>query len=309
MKIDRLLSMTIMLINRPMVTARELSERFEISIRTVYRDIESISAAGIPVVSWQGKKGGFCLMDNYKVDRQLLTLNDMTSILMALKGISTTFDNGNISETIEKIESLVPDDKKAHINRYFEHIIIDLSPWDSNGKHKDLLYLIQKAINLQKLIFFSYRNLKGENISREVEPMTLILKSNYWYLYGFCRNRNDFRIFRLSRIANCQLLNLNFTPKDHPFIENDFFSNDNRKPVDLVLKFSPSAKSKVYEFYSECSISEDQNGFLTVKVSYPEDEWVYSNILSYGEECEVLEPFHIRQLIIDRLKKAARNYL
>lgn len=113
MKIERLLSIILMLINRPQLTARELSEKFEVSIRTIYRDIETIIAAGIPVVSWQGKKGGFCLMENYRVDRQLLTLSDITSILTALKGINTTLEDDNIADTIEKIESLVPHDKKA----------------------------------------------------------------------------------------------------------------------------------------------------------------------------------------------------
>lgn len=308
MKIDRLLSMTIMLINRPMITARELSDKFEVSIRTIYRDIETITAAGIPVVSWQGKKGGFCLMDNYRVDRQILTLNDMTSILMALKGISTTYDNGSITDTIEKIESLVPDDKKEHLNRQFEHIIIDLAPWDDKGSQKIKLHLIQQSITEQKLIRFSYRNLMGEQFIRDVEPMSLVLKINCWYLYGFCKKRNDFRIFRVSRIHDCQMLNTSFSPRYKPFNDNDFFNSDLREPVALVLRFKPSAKSKIDEFYSGCPITKDEKGMITVRVSFPEDEWLYSTILSYGDECEVLEPTHIRELIKSRLLKTIQYY-
>lgn len=308
MKINRLLSITLMLINRPMVTARELSEKFETSIRTIYRDIETIAAAGIPVVSWQGKKGGFCLMENYRIDRQMLTLNDMTSILTALKGIKTTLNDNNIADTIEKIESLVPDDKRELVNKHFEHIIIDLSPWENTTSHKEKLGLIQQALTEQKLLKFYYRNLKGETTSRVVEPISLVLKTNCWYLYGFCRNRSDFRIFRLSRIFDCEILDSSFSARNKPFNEQDYFKNDKRTPVNLVLRFTSAAKSIVEEYYSAFPITTDQKGRITVKVSFPEDEWVYSLILSHGEDCEVLSPEHIRNLIKERLQKASEQY-
>lgn len=308
MKIDRLLAITIMLINRPMITAKELSDKFEVSMRTIYRDIESIIAAGIPVVSWQGKKGGFCLMENYRIDRQLLTLNDMTSILLALKGISTTLQNNSISDAIEKIESLVPEDKKEHIYRSFEHIIIDLAPWESSEKQKSTLKIIQQSIEEHKVLSFLYRNLKGEELTREIEPISLILKANCWYVYGFCRTRNDFRIFRLSRIHDCTLHSTTFTSRNRPFVEQEFFTTDNRIPVTFVLRFSPAAKCKVEEFYGQCSKSTDEQGRITVEVTFPEDEWVYSTILSYGAECEVLSPLHVRELIGNRLKLAAQYY-
>lgn len=308
MKIERLLSIILMLINRPQLTARELSEKFEVSIRTIYRDIETIIAAGIPVVSWQGKKGGFCLMENYRVDRQLLTLSDITSILTALKGINTTLEDDNIADTIEKIESLVPHDKKEQINRHFEHFIIDLAPWETATRQKEKLNLIQQALTGQRLLRFCYRNLKGEVFTRDIEPMSLILKSNCWYLYGFCRIRNDFRIFRLSRIFDCEVLQSIFSLRNHPFNEHDFFNTAQRPPVDLMLRFPPAAKSIVEEFYSECPATTDNDGRITIKVTFPEDEWVYSMILSHGGNCEVLSPAHIRNLIIERLKRACELY-
>lgn len=297
-----------MLINRPFLTARELSEKFEVSIRTIYRDIETIITVGIPVVSWQGKKGGFCLIENYRVDRQLLTLDDITSILMALKGINTSLEDDNITDAIEKIESLIPGDKKELINRHFEHFIIDLSPWENSIKQKKKLSLIQQALTGQRLLRFCYRNLKGEVLTREIEPMSLILKSNCWYLYGFCRIRNDFRIFRISRVFDCEVMQSSFLLRKHPFNEHDFFNNDKRSSIDLLLRFPSSAKSIVEEFYSECPSTTDNNGGITIKVTFPEDEWVYSMILSHGADCEVLSPAHIRNLIKKRLKKACERY-
>jgi predicted DNA-binding transcriptional regulator YafY len=308
MKIDRLLSITLMLINHPMVTAKELSEKFEVSIRTIYRDIDSISAAGIPVTSYQGKKGGFCLIENYRVDRQLLHLNDLISIVTALKGINTSLDNIEISDTIEKIESLVPGDKREQAQRMYNQIIIDISHWEQTSEHKTALQTVHASISSNHIISFDYRNLRGEDTKRNIEPMSLILKGSCWYLYGFCRKRNDYRIFRLSRMRNIESINQTFALRDHPFSEADFFDSNKRKPVQITLSFRPSAKSRVEEFFGQCPMSTDKNGFITVDVLFPEDEWVYSTLLSYGEDCEVISPPHIREIIRTRLENALSFY-
>jgi predicted DNA-binding transcriptional regulator YafY len=308
MKIDRLLSITIALINRPTVTAKELSEKYDVSLRTIYRDIESIAAAGIPVVSCNGKGGGYSLRNNYKIDRQLLTLNDMTSILMALKGINTSLHNDKIDETIEKIECLVPDDKVDQVKRHFENIIIDLSPWFSNAAQSRILETINHGITENRLVSFSYRNLKGETCRRIVEPMTLMLKTWCWYLYGFCQSRGDYRIFRVSRIYDCELLNEPFVRRNQRFIETDFFKADLRSPVKMTLRFSPQSLSRIEEHFSSCQRTVDNNGFHIVTVDFPEDEWVYSSILGFGDSCEVLSPPHVRSIISTRLQKASLLY-
>jgi predicted DNA-binding transcriptional regulator YafY len=308
MKIDRLLSITLQLINRSMVTARELSEKYEVSVRTIYRDIESISAAGIPVTSYQGKDGGFCLIDNYRVDRQLLSLNDMVSILMALKGLNTTFTNDNITEAIEKIESLVPDDKKCLVDKHFENVIIDLSLWGESGAQKEKLQLINSCIHANMCIQFSYRNLIGDEGVRVVEPMSLVLKSFYWYLFAYCRNKNDYRIFRLSRMLECKKLDILFVRKNKIFNQNEFFNDAIRKTIKITLKFSPDAKSRVEEYYAEHVKSVTVDGYSIVEIDYPEDEWVYSNILSYGDTVEVISPAHLREIIMNRLCKAKDLY-
>ncbi len=308
MKIDRLLSITIMLINRPMLTAKELSERFEVSIRTIYRDIDAISAAGIPVTSYQGKKGGFCLIDNYRVDRQLLNLNDMISIVTALKGVNTSLDDNDIRDTIEKIESLVPDNKREDVQRQSNRIIIDLSPWEAGGNQKEKLETVNEAITTNHLISFDYRNLYGQDSRRKIEPMSLILKGYLWYVYGYCRKREDYRIFRLSRMRNMEITDIAFINRNQPFIESDFFESDKRIPIKIKLRFAPSAKNRVEELFDEYPNVVDEKGRITVDVSFPEDEWVYSTLLSYGPDCEVLSPPHIRDIIKKRLESALLFY-
>lgn len=308
MKIDRLLSITLMLINRPIVTARELSDRFDVSIRTIYRDIESIAAAGIPVTACNGKGGGYCLVDNYRVDRQLLSLDDMLSILTALKGINTTFNNSSIDTTIDKIESLVPDDKLSQVRQHFENIIIDLAPWYNETGHKILLEKINGAISENRLITFNYRNLKGEESIRKIEPMTLILKTWCWYCYGFCTDKNDYRLFRLSRMSQCTPLEERFKRREGRFVDSDLLKEDSRPAIELQLRFSPDALSIIEEHFGSHPSTIDNKGNFIVTINYPEDEWVYSSILGYGDKCEVLSPPHVRKIISTRLKNAARFY-
>jgi len=307
MKIDRLLSITLMLINRSMVTARELSEKYDVTIRTIYRDIEAIIAAGIPVVAYQGKQGGFCLMDNYRIDRQLLTLSDMTSILLALKGLNTALNNESVSEAIEKIESIVPDDKRSIVNQQFDNVIIDLSYWGEPKVQKDRIALINRAVTEKRLLMFRYRNLRGEELVRTIEPMSLILKMNYWYVYGYCRDRDDYRLFRVSRMLDCTLLDTVFVKKDKLFDEKEFFNNQTNV-LKIRLKFSSVAKSKVEEFFANHNSETLSDGSIIVTVDFPEDEWVYSTLLSYGETVEVLSPPHLRQLVKEKLKKAYNLY-
>ena len=303
MKIDRLLSIIITLINRPMVTAKDLSEKYEVSVRTIYRDMESISMAGIPIVAYQGKKGGFCLMENYRIDRQILGLEDIVSIITALKGIHSTFTTTEIENTIDKMESLIPPDKRYLVQQRFEHIIIDLTSWDWSKVQKDTLHTINRALTHSQLLRFEYRNLRGEVSKRTVEPHALWLKTYCWYLYAFCRKRQDYRLFRLSRIRQCELLDEHYIRRDHNLNTKDFFGRDNRPPVNLRLKFSPEAVNKVEEYFGGCPKEQTPEGGRIVEVAFPEDEWVYSMLLGFGEHVEVLTPSHIRNIVKERIRK------
>jgi predicted DNA-binding transcriptional regulator YafY len=297
-----------MLINRPLITARELSEKYEVTVRTIYRDLEAISAAGIPVASYQGKKGGFCLMENYRIDRQILSLKDIQSILVALKGLNSTFNDKDVDETIEKIECLVPDEKKNSVQQQFDSVIIDLSSWGESPEHKKKIQIINRAVSEKKLITFSYRNLQGEESVRCIEPMTMILKVHCWYVHGFCTSKNDFRLFRVSRMKNCEIQNKVFIRKNKFYREIDYFDPGKRSTIPITLKFGPAARNRVEEFFGDSIQSIYDDGSCIVKVTFPEDEWVYSTLLSYGEDLEVISPPHLRKIIIEKLNKMINLY-
>ncbi len=307
-----MLAIIVILLNKDRISARDLAEKFEVSIRTIYRDIEAINLAGIPIISYQGNNGGFGIMENYKIDRQVLTLNDMLAILSALKGINITLEDRKLDTAIEKISSLVPKDKKEDLDRHLEQFIIDILPWGYGKRQKDQIKVIHDSIISNRLLLFVYRNSKGEKIERTVEPMTLIFKGYCWFLFSYCRIRRDFRIFRLSRMRNIRLLDKGFSRRKASFQDyyREYINPDEKKVniAHLVLKFSPKVRFRVEDYFDEEQIRIQDSGDLIVRVSFPEDKWVYSMILSYGENVEVLEPAYIRKIILKKVKKIERIY-
>jgi predicted DNA-binding transcriptional regulator YafY len=308
MRIDRMLAITLMLLNRDRISARELADRFEVSVRTIYRDIESINMAGIPIISFSGNSGGFGIMENYRIDRQLLTIKDMLGILTALNGVNSALDDQNIDTAIEKIKNLIPKDKTEELNLRFEQIVIDLLPWEYPAKYKKMLKEIQQSIEGNKLLKIIYTNAKGIRSSRIIEPMTLLLKGYAWYVFAFCRLRNDYRIFRVSRISDIKPMQEIFTRRKESYKDHMEWNNYAEKILNLVLRFSPELRARVEEYFDESHIQMQQNGDMIVNVSYPEDEWVYSFILSYGEYVEVLEPPHIRDIIHEKARGIISKY-
>lgn len=310
MKIDRLLSIIVILLNKDNITAKELANRFEVSVRTIYRDIETINLAGIPIVSNQGRDGGFSILDNYKMNHQLLTLDDMTSIVVALKNIGNFSDNKHIDLTIDKISNIVPKDKKEEFDYHFNELIICDLPWGyrANSEDKEKYKIIYEGIIKEKLLDIGYINRDGNITERRIEAMSLVLKGLNWYIFSYCHLRNDYRFFKLSRIHKVKLLEENFSRRE---VRYEDFKNKNickNNMVDLVLKFSPEVQQRVGEFFHEENIKIDENGYIVVRISFPEDEWVYSMILSYGEFVEVLEPHYIKEIIKDRAKKIYEKY-
>jgi predicted DNA-binding transcriptional regulator YafY len=308
MRIDRMLSIIVILLNKNRVSAKELSEKFEVSVRTIYRDIDAINLAGIPVISYSGNNGGFGIMDTFKMDRQLFSVKDMLNVLSALKGMNTALADKELDSAIEKISSLVPREKSEEMKLHLEQIVIDILPWGFTQKQKDYLRLLNQAIGDSKLVNFSYQNTKGEKSSRTVEPMTLMFKGYAWYLFAFCLLKNDYRFFRISRMKNPKILNQDFTRRKNSYQNFIFADPQKNKMVNLVLKYSAEIRQKIEEYFDDDSIIYQEDGDLIVKVTFPEDEWVYSFILSYGEYVEVLEPPHLRKIIQDRLIKTINIY-
>jgi predicted DNA-binding transcriptional regulator YafY len=308
MRIERLLAITIMLLSRRSVTAARLAERFDISVRTVYRDIEALNAAGIPVVSYQGAGGGYCLMENYRIDRQVFSLDDMVSILAAFKGINASLSHERFEQIIDKIDSLIPADKKSRLRRQIQPLAFDLSPWGPTSHISHYMSQIYEAIVETRLIAFSYYDFAGAQSRRTVEPLTILCKSFAWYCFGYCRLRRDFRMFKLARMRDVVTLSERFSPREASYKECLFAHEKPPHLTKITLLFPERRRAHVEEYYHETDIHCMPDGALRVVMEIPEDEWVYGMLLSYGPDVEVLAPEHIRGIIADRAEKIKKIY-
>jgi len=296
MKLDRLLAIAMLLANRRRVQAQELAEKFEVSVRTIYRDIEAINQAGIPVVTYQGAGGGIGIADGYRIDKRFLTQEELASVFIALKGAMTYHDRG-AEAALEKLRGLLPE--VAPLGSLADHVIVDLSPWGSNPGLQRCLGLLRQAVRTQKRVAFRYGGANGEATERSVDPYALVLKGNSWYLYAFCLLRQGFRLFKLGRMRDVAVLESSFERvpvnlDDAPW-EQEWFQPANM--VELVLRFDPRVRSRAEEWFPEGGLVVDGDGFLEGRISFPEDDWVYGYVLSYGPWVEVLEPPHVRERV------------
>ena len=308
MKIERLLAMTILLLNRRKMTAKDLADYFEVSIRTIYRDVETLNRAHIPIVSFQGYDGGFCIPDHYKLSRQLLTFSDMLAILTTLKGVNLTLKNKEVDLAIEKITALIPTEKQAQYQQHQTSFLIDISPWGSQDKLQKTIAKVHEGVNTSRVLEFEYTPASGTPILRRVEPHTLIFKGFGWYLLGFCRLRKAFRVFKLARMRSLCKGPEHFVRR--PVDPGAHFrpENDPRPPIEMILKFPARIIVKIEETLGRECIIEKNDNHIMVCLSMPEDDWVHSFILSHGENVEVMSPPRLRRAIEKKILKMKKNY-
>ncbi|MFC3768473.1 helix-turn-helix transcriptional regulator [Paenibacillus sp. GCM10012303] len=311
MRLERLLAILMLIVNRKRISAAELAEKMEVSVRTIYRDIETLCQAGFPLVSYQGVTGGFEMMDGYRLDRTALTFDEISSVLSALKGMSRALDDTRYGTTIEKYTSLLGDTEKESVRFWQDRLVIDMNPWGSDGVMKHKVALIRESLQEDRTVKFGYSSVNGEPTTREVEPMTLLLKGASWYLYAYCPLRNDYRLFRLSRMSGLAVTGNRFERREHPPMEEADWGRMwemNSKPVTLKLRFPPDMRARVEELFGVERLVTAPDGFLLVTQTYPEDEWIYGFLLSFGSKVEVLEPERVRLLIRDRAKEMVSLY-
>lgn len=308
MKIDRMLTIIVMLLNRSRISAKELAEKFGISVRTVYRDIETINMAGTPIISYPGNNGGFGIIENYKLDHQLLTLNNLCSMLSALKGVNSSLEDVELESSIEKLRNLIPHDKTHHLDLRMEQIIIGMQPWAYNSKQKQLVKLIQNAITQTQLIKISYRSYANETSIRQIEPMSLVFKSYTWYLFAYCYLKEDFRVFRISRIIDLQIEDVIFTRKEKSYHEIEEASKKQVSLTNITLKFASKVRARVEDVFDRENIEILNTGELIVSGQFPEKEWCFALIFSFGEYVEVLGPETVRREVASRIRSMNEKY-
>lgn len=298
MQISRLFEIVYILLDKKAITANELAEHFEVSVRTIYRDIDVLSSAGIPIYASQGKGGGIALLDDYILNKSVLTENEQNEILFALQSLTVT-GNPETDKVFSKLSSLF---NKNRMN----WIEVDFSSWGSSKNQTCQFTILKDAILNYRVIEFEYVNSSGEKISREVEPVKLVFKVNAWYLHGFCLYRNAYRTFKISRMSQVQVTQEHFTKRPEQFEEIQEQSSQGW--IQVKLKISAAGAYRVYDEFSEKEIAKNQDGSVTVATSLPETKWLISYLLSFGADVEVLEPQQIRDRIQDQAQEILKKY-
>lgn len=301
MQINRLFEIVYILLNRKTITARELAEHFEVSVRTIYRDIDALSIAGIPVYTSKGKSGGISLTDNFVLNKSMLSEKEQEEILMSLKSLSV-MKFLDVEPVFKKLSTVFNKEGVSWID-------VDLSQWGSDSDEKDKFSLIKTAILNNRVVSFMYYNSNGEKSLRNVEPLKIIFKGQGWYLYGFCKLKNEFRIFKFTRIKKLNLQNDVFK-RD---IINDTLNISDKlhdsKMVTLNLKIHENMAYRVYDEFAEENIVKNADGSFNTIAIFPEGDWIYGYIMSYGEYAEVVEPDYIREIIKRKFEEGLKNYI
>lgn len=308
MKVDRLISIIMVLLDKDRIGAQELADLFEVSLRTIYRDIDAINMAGIPVCSIPGVGGGFEIMPGYKIDKNVFSTADLSALLMGLSSLSGMVQGDEMAHALAKVRSFIPADKAKDIELKVNQICIDLSPWMGSGNTQSYLEMIKAALQENKVLSFEYIAHHGNKTARMVEPYQLVLKGSHWYFQGYCLKRNDFRLFRLSRMSNLQVQEDIFTPRVYQKPILDFAETLETMQIKIKLRVHKSVIDRVLDFCSYECFTPDGIEHYIVNFPFIENDYYYSILFSFGNQCECLEPLHIRTEIKRRLHDMAALY-
>lgn len=296
MKFERLMAITMILLNRRRVQAQELADKLEVSLRTIYRDLESLNLAGIPIVSYTGMEGGYEIMDNFRLDRQMLSLDEMITLFTALRGLQSTqaLDPSNIDRLLEKVGALVAQAEQGRLADS-DQVKIDFTPWRNSEAERIKYESVHQAVKNTKLISFYYIDAQGAETERTIEPMGLVLKGYAWYLHGYCLEREDYRTFKLSRIRGLQVLNDDFNRREMPLsvLNERWVKPEGRQMIRLVLKISGDARVYAADHFDENQMERMEDGSLLVRATLPHEKWVLKFLLQLKTDVLILEPAHI----------------
>ena len=300
MKIDRLIGILSVLLQEEKTTAPALAERFEVSKRTINRDIEDICKAGIPVRTTQGTGGGISIMDGYRMDRTLLTSKDMQMILAGLRSLDSVSGSSYYGQLMEKIQA---GSSKFVSGR--DSILIDLSSWYRDSLEPKI-GTIQDAIEDRHLVTFRYYAPAGES-ERAVEPYYLVFRWSSWYLWGWCRDRKDYRLFKLNRMDDVRKSEEAFDCREAPMPD---LSNEKIFPGKIAVKalFAPDMKWRLVEDFGPDCFTESEDGKLLFTAKYTDMENLITWLLTYGDKAEILEPREAREKIAQIAQNMVRIY-
>lgn len=290
MKESRLFGIIYHLLDKGQVPASKLAEKFEVSIRTIYRDIDSLSGAGIPIYAEVGRNGGIRLMDSFVLDKAILSEEEKQEILAALEGLNADQRIHN-RDTLSKLSAIfnIPSENWLEV---------DFSRWGDDGEDNDKFAMLKSAIIHHKKIKITYAASDEAVHERIICPLRLFYKAKAWYVKAYCMQKQDLRLFKLSRIVDYTLTNEGFSRVGFP---EQPASSQKEYPT-IVLRFPKTMAYRVYDEFNRKQIQRQKDGDLIVSVEMPEDAWLISFLLSFGTQVDILSPVYLKEVIAEQAK-------
>ncbi len=292
---SRLFEIVYLLLDQRKVTARDLAERFEVSVRTIYRDIDALSVAGIPVCTEKGRGGGISLMDGFVLQNSLLSDEERDRIMMGLQTLRAA-QYPETDEVLSKLGGIFGQKDTGWIK-------VDFSGWGTS--ERETFQLLKEAVLKKLTISFDYFGANAEKARRFVEPLRLLYRGKAWYVQGYCRARG-YRIFRVSRIKNAVATGETFQ-RERSELPEESEKDAAANCTQITLYVNEKLAYRVYDEFDEQDVERAEDGFV-VRMCMPVDEWVYGYILSFGPFARVLEPQTVREAVVKRIEEMMKNY-
>ncbi|MBQ8402845.1 MAG: YafY family transcriptional regulator [Clostridia bacterium] len=298
MKIDRLIGIITTLQQKKCVTAPYLAEKFEVSRRTINRDIEDICKAGIPIVTSRGTGGGISIMPGFAIDTTVFTEQELANIFTGLK----TLDSVSNSETAEKLAQKIGGSSAIKLA---DNMIIDLSSFYKDDL-ADKIDAIKQAIKESRCISFHYCYNKGE-ADKKIEPYLIVFKWSDWYVFGFCKERLDFRMYKLRRLWNLKITDEKYVIRDVPEEKKQFGSHMTDDYI-VSAVYEPSVKYRLVEEYGSNCFTERDDGKLYTEWGFTAQQGAIEWFLSFGDKVKILAPAEMVVLMKSTLESIKNLY-
>lgn len=301
MQINRLFEIVYILLEKKRSTAGELAAHFEVSKRTILRDLDVLCAAGIPIYTTKGKGGGIAILNNFVLNKTTVSEEEQNQILFALQSLSATRHTDT-------------DDIASRLGALFDKtdttwIEVDFSRWGKTVPDKQKFELLKTAVIKKQPLSFLYASSYGETTDRTVCPLKLVFKSNAWYLHAYCQQKEDYRLFRINRMLQLAISPGCFAGMDFaapPIEENHAVP---ASLIQLKLQFIPEVAFRVYDEFDEHNVIKNKDGSFTVAIDMPEDYWLYGFLLSFGTAVKVLEPHSVAVSLQTQAEKIKNLYI
>lgn len=294
MQESRLFKIIYYLMENGKSTAPELAEKLEVSIRTIYRDIDIISSVGVPIYVTTGRNGGIQIDDSFVLDRLILSDKEKEDIITALKSVSIVDDHN--SDTLSKLSAIFNTKNEDWLE-------VDFSRWGNKAQDNTMFQKLKEAIISRKMICIVYANTRGEVIERVICPLKMVYKAKNWYIKSFCMNKSDFRIFKLTRIIQARNMEKNFSPMEFPQEKKETKVNYEN----VILRFPQRMAYRIYDEFEVDEIHQDDNGDFIICAPMPIDEWLIGYLLSFGSKVCIIEPKYLKKIVYNEAKKICKR--